>query len=181
MNTSLTPKQWKRKGEKLYQENEYLEAEVAFNHAADGFRMDGDELLAAEMDNNRSVAFLQAGKPDLALQAVNHTPEIFAQAGDLRRQALALGNQAASLEALKRFSEAVEKYTEASEILKQIGDTESRATVLRSLSVLQMGQGNRLDSLLSMHIGLQQVERPTIKQRLLKKLLEIPFNIMGRK
>jgi tetratricopeptide (TPR) repeat protein len=180
MKSNQTPDWWEKKGKKEYQNNAYLEAEIAFQNAANGFREAGDDLAAAEMDNNRSVVLLQAGKPEMAFQALNNTPDIFAKAGDIHRQALALGNQAASLEAMKRFVEAAEKYQQASDLLKEIGETELRATVMKSLSELQMRQGDQLDALLTMHTGLQQVEHPSVKQRLLKKLLEIPFNIMNR-
>jgi tetratricopeptide (TPR) repeat protein len=103
------------------------------------------------------------------------------KAGDLRRQAMALGNQAAALAALERYDEAEEKFQQSSTILKEIGDTELRTTVMQSLSTMQMKRGQRLDALLSMHIGLQQEGKPNLRQRFLKKLLEIPFNIMNRK
>ncbi|MFU8773783.1 MAG: tetratricopeptide repeat protein, partial [Anaerolineales bacterium] len=181
MISSQTPQQWKVKGEKEYQKKAYLDAELAFQQAADGFRAGGDKLTAAEMDNNRSVCFLQADKPEMALQVLADTPDIFAKVGDQRRQAMALGNQAAALAALKRFDEAEEKYQQSSTILKDIGDTELRTDVMKSLSALQLKRGQQLDALLSMHIGLQQAEKPNLRQRFLKKLLEIPFNIMGRK
>ncbi|MBE0408441.1 MAG: tetratricopeptide repeat protein [Anaerolineales bacterium] len=181
MISSQTPQQWKVKGEKEYQKKAFLDAEIAFQQAADGFRAVGDKLTAAEMDNNRSVCLLQADKPEMALQVLADTPDIFAKVGDQHRQAMALGNQAAALAALKRFDEAEEKYQQSSTILKDIGDTELRTDVMKSLSALQLKRGQQLDALLSMHIGLQQTEKPNLRQRFLKKLLEIPFNIMGRK
>jgi tetratricopeptide (TPR) repeat protein len=181
VNSDLTPAQWKVKGEKDYKNKAYLDAEHAFQLAAEGFRLAEDELAAAEMENNRSVSLLQAGKPEMALQAVANTPDVFKKAGDLRRQAMALGNQAAALAALERYDEAEEKFQQSSTILKEIGDTELRTTVMQSLSTMQMKRGQRLDALLSMHIGLQQEGKPNLRQRFLKKLLEIPFNIMNRK
>lgn len=180
MNTNQNPKHWQKKGNKDYQDKAYLEAEIAFKNAADEFRLTGDELTAAEMDNNRSVALLQACKPGEALQAVGESPDIFSKAGDRRRQALALGNQAAALDALKRFAEAINKYQQASDILKEIGETELRANVMQALSTIQLRQGQQLDALVTMHLGLQQAEHPNVKQRIIKKLLEIPFKIMNR-
>jgi tetratricopeptide (TPR) repeat protein len=181
MTSEHTPEQWKKKGEINYQNKAYLDAEQAFQKAAEGFRANGDDLAAAEMDNNRSVSLLQAEEPELALQAVAGTPEIFLNKGDLRRQAMALGNQAAALAAQERYDEAEELFQQTSSILKNIGDTELRTTVMQSLSTMQMKRGQRMDALLSMHIGLQQEEKPNLRQRFLKKLLEIPFNIMDRK
>ena len=67
-------------------------------------------LLAAEMSNNESVALLQAGQPGRALEAARGTDALFASASDPKRQAMALGNQAAALDALGRSDEALETY-----------------------------------------------------------------------
>ena len=64
---------------------------------ADACKANG-ELQAAENLNNCSVAFLQAGKAEAAYQAVADTPQFSKNAGDIRRQAMALGNRAAALE-----------------------------------------------------------------------------------
>jgi hypothetical protein len=81
VNSDLTPAQWKVKGEKDYKNKAYLDAEHAFQLAAEGFKLAEDELAAAEMENNRSVSLLQAGKPEMALQAVADTPDVFKKSG----------------------------------------------------------------------------------------------------
>ncbi|MDH3945015.1 MAG: hypothetical protein OEV06_13055 [Anaerolineae bacterium] len=132
------------------------------------------------MANNQSVALLQAGQAEDALQAVGDTPDEFADAGDTRLQAMALGNRAAALDALGHSAEAEQDYTAAADLLKSIGETDLRAHVLQSLSQLQLKSGRQLEALASMQSGLDGVQRPSLKQRLIKRLLKKPFDLLKR-
>jgi hypothetical protein len=48
---------------------------------------------------------------------------------------------------------------------------------MQSLSMLQLQMGRQLQALASMQNGIEGVERPSASQKMLKKLLNIPFNI----
>jgi tetratricopeptide (TPR) repeat protein len=180
MTEPLSPKQLENEGKAAYQRGDFSAAARAFQAAAQGFASTGDVLTSAEMSNNVSVALLQAGDAPAALEAVEPTPAIFAEAGDVRRQAMALGNRAAALEASKRFDEAAEAYEQSAELFKQIGEDGLRANVLQSLSALQLRTGRQLQALASMQAGLEQIERPTPQQSLLKRLLRVPFHMLGK-
>lgn len=180
MNETLSQEQLATEGQSAYKRGDYIAAANAFKAASESYRLSGDELNAAEMANNYSVALLQGGQAQGSLEAVSGTDEIFAEAGDVRRQALALGNQAAALEALNRPDEAIDAYERSAELLTQIGDTETRVSVMQSLSALQLRRGRQLEALATMHAGLNGVKHPTPKQRMLRKLLQIPFKLMNR-
>lgn len=167
-------------GKRVYQEGEYQKAAEIFLIAAEGYRQAGNASDAAEMDNNRSVALLQAGQAEAALQAVVGTVEIFAAAGDHRRQAMALGNRAAALSKLNRLPEAIADYQQAADLFKQIGEHELRAPVLQALSMLQLRSGRQVESLVTMNAGLNEFEKPKPRQRFLKKLLDLPLKIFFR-
>lgn len=166
--------------EKAFRAGNFSEAADLYKQAAEVNMAHEDAPQAAENMNNRSVALLQAGDAAGALQAAQGTEQVFAQAGDLRRQGLALGNQAAALDALGRLDEALERYRQSSDLLKQVGDKESRAVVLKSISVLQIRTGKHLEAVATMDAALDNQPKPSFKERLLKKLLDIPFKIMGR-
>ncbi|MDP2976123.1 MAG: tetratricopeptide repeat protein, partial [Anaerolineales bacterium] len=104
-------------------------------------------------------------------EAVTGTEAVFAAAGDNRRQGMALANQAAALEALQRRDEALAGYQTSAEILEKAGEADLRAEVLRSLARLQARGGKMTEAVISMQSGLMGVEKPTLKQRILKKLL----------
>ena len=135
--------------------------------------------MAAEMANNCSVSYLMAGENDSALQALEGAEIVFIQAGDQKRQAMTLGNQAAALDALGRLDEAEQKYWQAAEILKELGDTELRLPLMQSISSLQLRTGRHFQAVASMYAGVDKIKNPTLKQRFLKRLLGIPFQLMN--
>lgn len=169
-----------KQAEQRYRSEKYAEAAALFEQAAQVFLQSGDALKAAEMSNNRSVALLQAGQKQAALEAAEGTDQVFAQSGDVRRQAMALGNQAAALEALNRLDEALARYRQCSELLKQVGDSENRAAVLKTISALQIRTGHQLEALASMEVALDNTKKPSLQERFLKKLIDIPMRMLRR-
>lgn len=180
MNEIIKPEQLAKEGKKAYQRGDFASAARSFQAASQGFASVQDNLNAAEMANNASVAYLQAEEPNAALDVLKGTPETFQQAGDIRRQGLALGNYGATLEALGRIDEAMEAYSESAELLAEAGEDQFRANVMQSLSTLQMRSGRQLEALATMQSGLDGVSKPSPKQRFLKKLLGVPFRMMER-
>jgi tetratricopeptide (TPR) repeat protein len=132
------------------------------------------------MANNQSVALLQAGEAQAALDAAAGTDAVFESEGDRLKMAMAIGNQAAALDALGRLEEAEGHYRRCAELLSQLGEEQMRAQVLQALSALQLHSGRQLEALASMQAGLDKLERPTMRQRLLKRLLSIPNKIFPK-
>jgi tetratricopeptide (TPR) repeat protein len=180
MSEITSPQKLAEEGKSAYQRGDYLDAAQAFEAARQGYAASEDALNAAEMANNCSVAFLQADNAEEALKAVEGTAEIFAQAGDLRRQGMAVGNRASALEALNRSEEAMEAYQQSADLLEQAGESSLRANALQSLSSLQFRTGRQLQALASMQTGLEGVKNPSPKQRFLKRLLRIPFDMLNK-
>ena len=172
------PEKIAKNAKAAYKTGKYQKAADQFQKAAAGFSNAGDELMAAEMLNNQSVALLQNGDPTGAFTAASGTDEIFSKARDSRRQAMALGNQAAALDSLGELEEAIEKYKLAAELLKETGDMELRSYVLESLSALQLRTGNQFQSLATMQAALDSKKKLGFKERFLKKILRIPFKLM---
>jgi tetratricopeptide (TPR) repeat protein len=180
MSDAVSPEILTKEGKSAYQSGDFLAAAQAFEAAQQGYLRQGDQLNAAELANNRSVACLQAGEAQAALQAVEGTAEVFAEAGDLRRQGMALGNLASALEAVDRTEEAMEAYLQSANVLEKAGEDQLRANVMHSLSTLQFRSGKQLQALATMQSGLEGVKRPSPKQTLLKKLLSIPVDMLTR-
>jgi tetratricopeptide (TPR) repeat protein len=180
MDEPVSVDQLVKEGKSAYQQGDFMAAARAYEAAALSYASAGDALSAAEMRNNSSVAYLQAGEAQVAYKAVDGTPAIFANAGDIRRQGMALGNIGSALEATNRLEEAADAYRQSAEILQQAGETDLRAYVMKSLSALQLRTGHHLEALATMQSGLEGVEKPKPQQRLLQRLLKTPFNILGR-
>jgi tetratricopeptide (TPR) repeat protein len=180
MNEILLPKNIEKEAKAAYKSGDYAAAAHSFEAARQGYLSTNNFVMAAEMANNRSVALLQAGDIEGALAAVEGTELVFIEAGDRKRQALALGNQAAALEALNRLEEAEQIYWKSAEILKEIGEKDLRISVMQSISALQLRTGRQLQAVASMHAGVDDIDKPSLKQRILKRLLGIPMNLINK-
>jgi tetratricopeptide (TPR) repeat protein len=181
MNEHTNPQKSAKAGTSAYQKGKFEEAAQAFHAARRAYEAVGDMLNAGEMANNCSVACLQAGNAAAALQELDGIESVFAQAKDLRRQGMTVGNRAAALEALGRLEEAGEAYFESAGLLQQAGEDQLRVSVMQSLSGLQLRTGKQLQALVTMQQGLDEVKKPSPRQRVLKRLLSVPFEMMTRK
>src|SRR6266545_3235852 len=144
------PAKLAEEGRRAFEKKQFDLAADFFRQAAEVYTLSGAGLLAAEMNNNLSVSLLQAGNPQDALKAALGTDQVFAAANDLNRQAMALGNQAAALEALKRYKEAM---------------------VMKSAAALKLKTGKITDSAFKMMGALEAKQKPTLFERILRFLL----------
>ncbi|MGE5123646.1 MAG: hypothetical protein ACM3H7_03955 [Acidobacteriaceae bacterium] len=174
----MNPQQLADEGQAEYTQGNYMSAAMLFKAAADGYSAMGDDLHSAEMANNRSVAYLKAGEAKSALEAAMGTDLTFASRGDVRRQAMALGNQAAALEQLGHLEDALNTYTRSAELFNNVGEFELRAYVLQSLSALQLRRGRYLEAYATMRAGVMGVNKPNLQQKLLKVLINVPFKFL---
>ncbi|MDD5371180.1 MAG: hypothetical protein PHQ40_19025 [Anaerolineaceae bacterium] len=167
-------------GKTAFQSGEYATAARYFADAATAYDQSGDAVQAAEQANNRSVALLKAGDPQSAWSISKGTDQIFASVGDLRRQGLALGNQASALEALGKLDEAEEHFSQAADILKAAGEQDLRGVTLQSLSAVQLRRKNQYGALATMQSALASKQQLTASESLLKRLIRFVFNLLNR-
>ncbi len=165
------PDQLAEQGKQAFLNKDFDEAVKLFSHAAEGYALSHADLMTAEMQNNMSVALLQAGRPQESLTAALNTDQVFADAKDIKRQGMALGNQAAALEALKRHDEAVEKYDLAAQLFSQAGEGDLRALVMKSSAAIKLKTGRVTDSAFKMMGSLEAKDHPGVFERILKFFL----------
>jgi len=167
-------------GKQLFASGKFQQASVVFSRAADGYLEQGEDLLAAEMRNNQCVSLLQAKQAQKALVAVQGTAIIFEKAGDQLKYAMALANEATALQELRRYPDAIDKFTQSADLFDQLKETEMVLQVKQSISAMQLRSRNLFGALFSMQEGLEGVNKPTLRQKILLKLLKIPQNLMGK-
>jgi tetratricopeptide (TPR) repeat protein len=167
----LEPADLAEQGKQAFKKKNFAEAAELFNQAADGFTYGRDGLLAAEMKNNMSVALLQAGKPQEALDAVLGTDKYFEEAKDIKRQGMAFGNQAAALEALNCYDEAIIAYERSAELFAQAGEGDLRAMVMKSAAGIKLKTGKVTESAFKMMGSLDVKENPSLFEHILKFFL----------
>ena len=167
------PLQLAEQGKRAFSAQNFDQAVSFFTEAASAYQALDDALNAAEMKNNLSVALLKAGNAQAAYEAAAGTDEIFAQAGDVNRQAMAFGNQAAALEALKKLDQALEAYERSAALFAEAGESEMRSMVLQSAAAIKLRRGKVVDSALSMIGSVESTKKPNLIQRFLRFLLRI--------
>ena len=160
-------------GKKEYEQGAYLAAADLFSRAAQTYTSAKDELNAAEMKNNQSVALLQAGKAKEALQATDGTEEVFQKAGDVKRQGIAVSNRAAALEGMRKWKEALAEYDRAASLFEQIGEGDMHSIVRKAAANINLKRGRIVDSQMDVYDSLRLVEKPTLTQRFMKFLMRI--------
>lgn len=170
-----SPIAFAEKGRKEYESRNYVAAADLFSQAAQAYASMRDELNAAEMKNNQSVALLQAGNAKAALQATEGTEAIFRNAGDLRRQGVAISNYAAALEGLKKWAEALAEYDRAASIFEQAGEGDMHSVVRKAQANLNLKRGRITASQLDVYDSLRLVEKPTLTQRIMRFLVRMGF------
>lgn len=170
---TINPITLAEQGKQEYAQENYLAAAGRFAQAAQAYHVKKDALNAAEMKNNQSVALLQAGKAKEALQATEGTEEIFQQAGDLKRQGIAVSNRAAALEGMKKWKEALAEYDRAASLFEEIGEGDMHSTVRKAAANLNLKHGRITDSQMDVFDSLRLVEKPTLTQRFMKFLMRL--------
>lgn len=163
------------RGKQEYDGGNYLAAADLFLQAARAYSSSQDDLNAAEMLNNQSVALLQAGKAKEALQATEGTEAVFEKAGDRKRQGIAISNRAAALEGLRRWNEALAEYDRAATLFEEAGEGDMHSIVRKAAANINLKRGRITDSQMDVFDSLRLVEKPTLMQRILKFLVRIGF------
>ena len=169
------PIQLSERGKEEYAQGNYVAAADLFSQAVKAYASVNDELNAAEAKNNQSVALLQAGRAKEALQATDGTEEIFQEAGDIKRQGIAVANRAAALEGLKKVDEALTEYERAALLLEEAGEGDMHSVVRKAAANLNLKRGRVTAAQMDVYDSLRLVEKPNFTQRILKFFKRIGF------
>ena len=132
------------------------------------------------MRNNQCVALLKANRPHEALDIVRGTDLVFLEKGETLKQAMALANEATALKELGINQRAIERFSQAAAIFDQLNEKEMHLQTMQSLSGLKLKTRNIPGALFSLQQGLEDLEKPNLRQKLLLKLLKIPQNMIGK-
>ncbi len=177
---SNAPEDLSRQALDAYQLGAYEDAVHGFQAAKREFLSRADDFNAAEAANNLSVVLLKMGRSHEAVDAVKGTPEIFRRAGNSKMEAMALGNLAAALEATGEVKQAEGYYNQALSCLDEGNDQETRSYILQALSRLQLRGGKPFDALTSMQGALDSQPRRSWRDRVLRRLFDLPARFLGR-
>ncbi len=162
-------------GMQAFKAGHYESAVEHFRAAAEDYSARDDHLDAAELKNNLSVALLKMGRAQAALEAAAGTDEVFAAVRDARRQGMAINNQAAALESLRRLDEALEGYERAARVLGEAGEGDLRSSAQKAAAAIQLRRGRITDAGVAMIASLESRENPSLFERVLKFLMRVMY------
>lgn len=169
-----------KEGKSLYQAKKFLPAAESFLQAAEEYADSGNVLLAAEMRNNCCVSLLLAKKPRQALEAVQGTSETFLEAGQITKAGMALANQATALKDIGERDKAMDAFSRAGDLFGSADEGELYLQTMQSVSSLKLQSRDLTGAMFTMQKGLEGIKNPTMRQKLLKKLLKIPGNLINK-
>ena len=164
----------------IYNKGDYKQAAHEFSVARKSFETQNLPIKVAEMANNQSVALLKSGNPQGALDIVLGTEIVFEKENEILFMAMAIGNSASALDALERIEEAEIEYKRRAKIFKELSEDQLYAETMKSLSALQLKSGRQIEAIANMQSGFDEIKRPNIRQRMIKKLLELPSKLLNR-
>ena len=154
-----------------YRKKDFTTASEVFSECIHLLDDQQDALAAAEMRNNLSVVLLELKKAHESLKMVEGTDLVFAAAGDIRRQAMALGNIGTAQQALGLLSEALTSFEQSAELFKQTNEKEMRSITLKKIADLQLKTGKQFQALASLDASYDQQEKKSLKKRILQSFL----------
>ncbi len=170
----------KEQGIKLFRYGEYEEAAEVFGKAVKLYEEADDQKGQAEMLNNVGAVRTQEERWDDATAAFARARSMFESLGDEGGLAQTLGNLGAMYRYQGDSDAAVERLKEAIELFRHVGDREKQAATLRLVSRIRLGQARWLEALHFYDLSLACAEPQGIKQRALRRLLQIPFGMLSR-
>ncbi len=132
------------------------------------------------MRNNQAVALLMVKKPHQALKALEGTSETFREAGDSLKQGMALANLATAYKDIGEYENALSHYSRAAEVFLAAKAFEMHLQTMQSISSLKLKARDLTGAIFAMQAGLTALEKPTLRQRLLRNLFKIPNQLLNR-
>ena len=170
----------KEEGIKVFRFGEYEEAAQLFEKAHALYAGLSDGKGQAEMLNNLGAVRTQQERWDDAAQAFAQAKSMFAGLGDKDGEAQALGNMGTMYRNQGDNEAAVEHLKRAVDLFAEAADRQKEAATLRLISQIRLRQAKWLEALHFYDLSLACVEPPGVKQRALRRLIQIPFGLLTR-
>ncbi len=174
-----TADELKDRGIAEYMRGDYELAAETFREAATQYEDDGVADMVAEMQVNLGLALHSLDRYDEALEQMNMAHAVFVQMNDTHRTAQVLGNMARVYARLGNTEQAITNYREAAAIFMELGDEENYGQTILAIADLQLRSGQIMKAATTFEIGLDYVQQPNARQKLMKKLLGLRNKLSG--
>jgi tetratricopeptide (TPR) repeat protein len=170
----------KEEGIRLFRFGEYDEAATVFEEARELYAARDDLKGQGEMLNNLGAIHTQERRWDEGLEAFNQAKALFESLEDKDGLAQTLGNLGTLYRHQGEEEAAVERLKEAVSLFHELGDREKEAATLGVLSRIRLGQARWFEALHFYDLSLACIEPAGVKERFLRRLIQIPMNMLTR-
>ncbi len=179
MSDNPAPETLKAKGLQLFQAGQYPEAIEQFELARAAYVAQGDEAGAGEMLNNLGVVYQRTGQWDKAELVLEAGVQVFERLGDRHREAQAKGNLGSFYVSRGKRKRGMPLLQEAADTFKELGDHELQRVTLIALSRAAL-QGRQVFAAVAYYdASLDLVEKPTGRQRALRRLFGMSSKMLS--
>lgn len=166
-------------GINAFRAGDYETAAQTFEALLQVAEQEGNEAKMAEALNDLGVIYKQLGDIDGAIGAIDTAIEKFQAIDNLKGEAQAWGNLAATQEAAEQYDEAVANYMEAAAIFQEIGENDLAMYSWQALSRLRLRQKEWVAAIAAYEKGIAQLPDNSIKKKVLQQVLKMPEKIVG--
>lgn len=160
----------KEQGIRLFRERDYEAASRLFLQAADEYKTENRPDMAAEMKTNIGLVHRSLGEYQQALDVMQEALVTFQESEDALRCAQVLGNMGGVYVALGDKEQAYNCYRQAADIFDELGEKKLYGETMLAIGDLQMRDGKLMDGATTYRSGLEFLEKPSARQKVLRGL-----------
>jgi tetratricopeptide (TPR) repeat protein len=167
-------------GRLYYGQGEYNEALSCLHLSYDQFKADGELAQVAEVANDIGVVYTVMERWGEAEKWLDEAQRLFVRVGDYDGEAQTLGNMGSMYRAKGDLRQASAYLQLSANRFHLVGDDDRRAATLRALSAVRLRQLRPLQALAAYQAALACEPHPTLFQKWLRKLFDLPFSLAQR-
>ncbi len=175
-----TADELKDQGIQQFQQRDYEQAAETFRAARAAYEAAGQGDMAAEMRVNLGLALHGLDAADDALAEMTAARDFFQAQNDPHRLAQVLGNMGRVYAKLGNTEQALTSYREASALFIESGDEENYGQTVLAIADLQLRSGNPTQAAATYEVGLDYIQHPNARQKLMKNLLGLRNRLTGQ-
>lgn len=174
-----TAQDLQEQGIKLYTQRDYEAAARIFQQAKDAYTAAGQPDMAAEMQTNIGLVHRALGEQQQALDVMQEALRVFEASGDRLRIAQVLGNLGGVYMELGDREQAYNCYRQAADIFQELGQKKLYGETLIAMGAMQVREGKIWQGAATYEVGLENLERLSTTQKILKGLFGIRNRLSG--
>jgi len=176
-----TAQEHQEQGIKLYGQQDYEAAARAFQQAHEAYHANDEKDMAAEMEVNIGLVHRALGENQQALDIMQTALRTFQAGGDTLRAAKVMGNLGGVYMELGDREQAYNCYRQAADAFQELGEKKLYGETLIAMGRMQVREGKVWVGAATYEVGLEQLDKLTGTQKVLKSLINLKNRLSGGK